>query len=185
MRAGFERRAFSTSAHLFRCLVNEPLAFRSLDSRYSSFSVAHLALIPSEGKLIAVTVKAGLGDMMECAVDPALEQSEERLHRVRVDLASGILALTVVDCLTEWCPRKSLPKDPRICACPLCCPTAGLRPNRRFVAGSPVSRVSPAEFPTGTGRRRHRPPPSGSGTPPLRALPATPARQSRFRWAHG
>ena len=63
------------------------------DGFYGSLPVSHLPLIPSERELVTVAVKVGLGNVVEGAMNAALEQGEK---------LSAVLVFTLPRAYSPW-----------------------------------------------------------------------------------
>src|SRR5713101_1369366 len=79
--------------------IDESLPLARLERGHRPRPVVDLAVIPPELELVGVAVQVLLGDVMEGAIDAALEQGEEGLGGVDVGCAPDILLLAVGDCL--------------------------------------------------------------------------------------
>src|SRR5438132_4678499 len=91
IRVNLARDRWPVRFHLSACFletrspVHQPLARGTFNSGNHALSIRNLAMIPAESKLIAITVKMFLGNLVKDSVVTALQETEETFRRVDVN----------------------------------------------------------------------------------------------------
>src|ERR1700693_3458409 len=91
------RRCCLTVLRLVRLSVQEPLALSRVEQCGSPFPIAHVAGIGPEIELREIARQMRLADVMEGAIDAALEQRKVALHRVRMHVVPHVFLILVAD----------------------------------------------------------------------------------------